>query len=97
MGARSATWPTPSSRPSRSAPTRRSYIAQRAAIDPEGLLGATEEQETKDRLRRNTDEVIRRGVFGAPTFFVGGEMFWGNDRLDWVEEALRRAEKEGRR
>jgi 2-hydroxychromene-2-carboxylate isomerase len=56
-----------------------------------------EEQETKDRLRRNTDEVIRRGVFGAPTFFVGGEMFWGNDRLDWVEEALRRAEKEGRR
>ena len=31
------------------------------------------------------------GSTGAPTFFVGGEMFWGNDRLDWVEQALRRA------
>jgi 2-hydroxychromene-2-carboxylate isomerase len=29
-------------------------------------------------------------VFGAPTFFVGGEMFWGNDRFDFVEEALRK-------
>jgi 2-hydroxychromene-2-carboxylate isomerase len=28
-------------------------------------------------------------MFGAPAFFVAGEMFWGNDRLDWVEDALR--------
>jgi 2-hydroxychromene-2-carboxylate isomerase len=34
---------------------------------------------------------VRRGVFGAPTFFVGEEMFWGNDRLTFVEEALTRS------
>ncbi len=37
---------------------------------------------TKARLREQTDEAQRRGIFGAPTFFVGDEMFWGNDRLD---------------
>jgi 2-hydroxychromene-2-carboxylate isomerase len=42
----------------------------------------------KNRLRVNTDLAIARGMFGAPTFFVGDEMFWANDRLDWVEEAL---------
>ena len=36
----------------------------------------------KTRLREQTDEARRRGIFGAPTFFVGTEMFWGNDRLD---------------
>ena len=65
-----------------------------ATIDVDALLRAIGRQETKDRLRRNTDEAVERGVFGAPTFFVGGEMFWGNDRLDWVEEALRRGKKE---
>ena len=43
----------------------------------------------KDTLRRNSEEAVERGAFGAPTFFVGDEMFWGNDRLDFVEEALR--------
>jgi 2-hydroxychromene-2-carboxylate isomerase len=37
---------------------------------------------TKNLLREQTDEARRRGIFGAPTFFVGTEMFWGNDRLD---------------
>jgi len=34
---------------------------------------------------------VSRGAFGIPTFFVGGDMFWGNDRLEWVEAALQRA------
>lgn len=42
----------------------------------------------KDRLRQITEEAIERGVFGAPTFFVGEEMFFGQDRLDFVAEAL---------
>ena len=42
----------------------------------------------KDQLKKNTDEAIERGVFGAPTFFVGDQMFWGNDRLEFVAEAL---------
>ena len=37
-------------------------------------------------LKENTDEAIERGVFGAPTFFVGDQMFWGNDRLEFVAE-----------
>ena len=47
-------------------------------------------QEIKDRLRKNTDEAVERGAFGAPTFFVGDDMFFGNDRLHFVEAALRR-------
>jgi 2-hydroxychromene-2-carboxylate isomerase len=54
------------------------------------LMADIERQEVKDRLRQNTDRAVERGVFGAPTFFVGSEMFWGNDRFDFVEEALRK-------
>ncbi len=66
----------------------------RAAIDAAGLDGAVivaraKEQDVKDALRRNSEEAVERGAFGAPTFFVGDEMFWGNDRLDFVEEALK--------
>jgi len=67
-----------------------SGVLQRAGIDPVQLIAATEGQEVKDELRRNTDDAVSRGAFGAPTFFVGDEMFWGNDRFDFVEEALRR-------
>jgi len=65
-------------------------LLEHAAIDPRALLDAIEAQETKDELRRNTEGAVRRGVFGAPTVFVGDEMFWGNDRLTFVERALRR-------
>ena len=54
------------------------------------LMAAAEHQDVKDQLRHNTDHAIERGVFGAPTFLVADEMFWGNDRLDFVEERLRR-------
>ncbi len=48
-------------------------------------------QEIKDRLRTTTDEAIRRGAFGAPTFFLDHDnMFWGNDRIPLLVEALRR-------
>ncbi len=65
-------------------------LLEHAGIEPRELLDALEAQETKDELRRNTEQAVRRGVFGAPTFFVGSEMFWGNDRLTFVERALRR-------
>jgi 2-hydroxychromene-2-carboxylate isomerase len=42
----------------------------------------------KDKLRTNTDEVIRRGGFGSPTMFVGEDMYFGNDRLELVRAAL---------
>jgi 2-hydroxychromene-2-carboxylate isomerase len=62
-------------------------LLERAGIE----RGSIEGGEVKDRLRANTDEAVARGVFGAPTFFVGDDMFWGNDRLDFVEAALARA------
>jgi 2-hydroxychromene-2-carboxylate isomerase len=64
--------------------------AQEAGLDPEPLLAALEAPETKAELKANTDDAIARGVFGAPAFFVDGELYWGNDRLDFVEDALRR-------
>ncbi len=46
------------------------------------------EQEVKDKLKGNSDNAVKRGVFGAPTFFIGDEMFFGQDRLEFVGEAL---------
>jgi 2-hydroxychromene-2-carboxylate isomerase len=65
-------------------------LLERSGLDSEALLSKIDTRETKDALRTSTDMAIERGVFGAPTFFVGDEMFWGNDRLDFVEDALAR-------
>lgn len=54
----------------------------------EGLVEATLRDDAKDALRHATDEALERGVPGVPTFFVGDLMFWGQDRLDFVEKAL---------
>jgi 2-hydroxychromene-2-carboxylate isomerase len=62
----------------------------KAGLPATELMAAAERQGVKDELRHNTDRAVERGVFGAPTFFVGNEMFWGNDRLDFVEETLRK-------
>ena len=59
-----------------------------AGLDAEALLALAERQDVKDALKANTEEAIRRGAFGAPTMFVGDEMYFGQDRLDFVREAL---------
>ena len=64
-------------------------LIAKAGLDPAPLLAAAASEPIKERLKANTAEAVERGAFGAPTFFVGGEMFFGNDRLDFVEEALR--------
>jgi len=65
-------------------------IAEMGGLDPAAALQAIENPAVKERLRANTDEAVARGAFGAPTIFVGDELFWGNDRLHFVEAALRR-------
>jgi 2-hydroxychromene-2-carboxylate isomerase len=45
-------------------------------------MAATETPEVKSRLRRQSEEAKARGIFGAPSFTVGDELFWGNDRLN---------------
>lgn len=62
--------------------------AGEAGVDPEEALAAVQEQAVKDKLRAATEEAIAKGVFGAPFFFVDGERFWGNDRLDEVDAWL---------
>jgi 2-hydroxychromene-2-carboxylate isomerase len=64
--------------------------AVRAGLDPARLAQAITEPGVKEQLKANTDELIARGGFGSPTLFVNGEMFFGNDRLPLVREALRR-------
>ena len=59
-----------------------------AGLDPAELMNSIGEQTVKDQLIANTEEAVNRGVFGAPTFFVGDQMFFGQDRLDFVTEAL---------
>jgi 2-hydroxychromene-2-carboxylate isomerase len=59
-----------------------------AEIAGPALAARIEDPAVKDELRARTDEAIARGVFGVPTFFVGDELFFGQDRLDFVEEAL---------
>ena len=60
-----------------------------AGLDAAHWAALAQEQTVKDNLKATTEEAVERGVFGAPTFFVGEEMFFGQDRLDFVEEALR--------
>lgn len=67
-----------------------SEAARRAGADPGEVLAGASAPEAKEGLKRATGEAVGRGVFGAPAFFVGEEMFWGNDRLHFVEEALGR-------
>ncbi len=59
-----------------------------AGLDPAELMNRIGQQTVKDQLIANTEEAVNRGVFGAPTFFVGERMFFGQDRLDFVAEAL---------
>lgn len=50
--------------------------------DAEAVLARATSAETKEHLRRRGDEAFERGIFGAPTFLIGSELYWGNDRLE---------------
>jgi 2-hydroxychromene-2-carboxylate isomerase len=61
-------------------------VARGAGLDGAALVASAPGY--KEALARQTQEAVDRGAYGAPTFFVGGEMFVGNDRLDFALEAL---------
>jgi 2-hydroxychromene-2-carboxylate isomerase len=66
-------------------------VCQRVGIDPKTFFTAISEQKIKDALKANTDEVMARGGFGSPTIFVDKtDMYFGNDRLPLIREALAR-------
>lgn len=57
-------------------------------FDPAQVFALVNDADIKAALKANTEEAVSRGVFGAPTVFVGRQMFFGQDRLDFVREAL---------
>lgn len=63
-------------------------VLTKAGFDAKAIFAAVEQDEAKGKLRATTDQAVARGAFGAPTFFVGDQMFFGQDRLDFVEEAI---------
>lgn len=63
-------------------------VVHAAGLDASQILERIEMPEIKEQLKANTSEAVKRGAFGAPSFFVGDEMFFGNDRLDFLEERL---------
>lgn len=60
-------------------------------FDGKALLEATQDPEVKEALVKNTENAVARGVFGIPTFFLAGEMYFGKDSLPDLEEALQRS------
>jgi len=62
---------------------------EQAGFDLAALTALANDAPVKAALKQATEEAVARGVFGAPTCFVGDEMFFGQDRLDFVEDALR--------
>ncbi len=63
-------------------------VLAQAGLDAAALLALANAQTTKDQLKAVTVRAVERGVFGAPTFFVGDDMFWGQDRIEQVKAAL---------
>jgi 2-hydroxychromene-2-carboxylate isomerase len=66
-------------------------VADDCGLDGDGLVRAAQEESAKLRLRANTQEVIDRGGFGSPTIFVDGKIYFGNDQLPLVRQALSEA------
>ena len=69
-------------------------VATSVNVDPLPLLDAALSREVAKIYERNTQEAIKRSVFGSPTYFVDGDMFYGQDHLEMVERALRQPYKE---
>jgi 2-hydroxychromene-2-carboxylate isomerase len=65
-------------------------VAKALGVDPDRFLEMTDDEEIRRELIAETDAGLARGVFGAPTFVVGGEIFWGKDRMDFIDEELAR-------
>jgi 2-hydroxychromene-2-carboxylate isomerase len=63
-------------------------ILAEGGFDPAEIERLTQDAEIKAALKATTQEAVGRGVFGAPTLFVGDQMFFGQDRMDFVREAL---------
>jgi 2-hydroxychromene-2-carboxylate isomerase len=74
-----------------SAPEVIGAVLETVGVAPAVWLARTQEPAVKDRVRQQTEAAQARGIFGAPSFVVGDELFWGNDRLEDALDWYRRA------
>ena len=63
-------------------------VATGLGLNGQELLEATGNEAVKEKLKQVTGEAMERGIFGAPTFLLGEEMFWGGDRLEQLERHI---------
>jgi len=63
-------------------------LAAGLGIDPDKLEQAAESEDIRQRLIDSTNDALANGVFGVPSFIVDGEMYWGKDRMEFIEDAL---------
>jgi 2-hydroxychromene-2-carboxylate isomerase len=71
-------------------------VCARVGVDPAKFFAGIGEQAIKDQLKANTDEVMARGGFGSPTIFLDKtDMYFGNDRMPLIREALQRRKMGG--
>lgn len=59
-----------------------------AGLDAEGIIASTQDPDVKANLMSNTEAAVAKGCFGAPTMFIGDDMFFGQDRMQFIEMAL---------
>lgn len=72
-------------------PTVLAEVLEPSGFSVEDIMSMVQSDVVKQKLITETEQAIQRGIFGAPTFFVGDEMYWGQDRLHFVEQALNKA------
>ena len=65
-------------------------VAASLDVDPDRFLALADSEEVRQELIDETDAGLAHGVFGAPTFVVGDAIFWGKDRMDFIDEELAR-------
>ena len=70
-------------------------VANSCGLQGDDLISMTTKQTIKDHLRANTEEAIARGAYGSPTLFVGNALYFGNDQLPLVKQALANQQVKG--
>lgn len=68
-------------------------IVRDLGVDPDEFEALSESPEVRDQLAASTNRGLDRGVFGVPSIFVGDELFWGKDRMEFIEDELLRRQK----
>ena len=70
-------------------PEKVAEVLQTGGLDAQALMALSQDPQIKSALISATEEAVARGAFGAPTMFMDGAMYFGQDRLDFIEEALK--------